>query len=141
MAKYLCPVCRSPLHKALHGRLAGVTHLQIFLLTVAISGGLYFLQGWEGGVKGAFFYLPLWGLAEFIHWVSVRDAARCGTCDFDPMLYKRDWRAARQRVENRMNRLSGELQEKIREKVRVMEDASNARAALAEKTSPPPPSA
>jgi hypothetical protein len=141
MAKYLCPVCRAPFERELQGRLSGTTHLRLSVLTVALIAGSYFLFGLEASLKSAFFYFPLWGLTEFGHWVRMRDAAQCRVCDFDPMLYQRDWRAARSKIEVRMNRLSAEVQERIYTQVRAM-DASRterlkASAARAENSAAP----
>lgn len=110
-----------------------MTHLRLSLLSLSLMGLAYVGLGPTAAAKAAFVYFPLWGLTEFVHWVKVREDARCRICDFDPLLYHRDWRAARMRIETRMNQLSKEMQERIQAKVRQLE---------AQRTppSPPPPS-
>jgi len=55
--------------------------------------------------------------AEWIQWLRVRDALRCRTCHFDPMLYRRDWKAARKQVEIRMQKFSQDAQDQIRAEI------------------------
>jgi hypothetical protein len=143
MTKYLCPVCRAPFDRNLQSRLSGTTHLRLALITIALVAGTYALLGTEAAIKSAFFYIPLWGLTEFGHWVRMREAAQCRVCDFDPMLYQRDWRAARAKIETRMNKLSAEMQDRIYAQVKIMGErrtaAAAARSARPENSVPPPP--
>jgi hypothetical protein len=59
----------------------------------------------------------VWSVAEFVHWARIRQAAKCGTCDFDPILYQKNWKAARARVENRLKTLEQNQIAKLREEM------------------------
>jgi hypothetical protein len=89
------------------------THFQIFLITGILVGIVYLTLGGWSASKAILAYLPLWTVAEWVHWLRIREAARCRTCDFDPLLYRRDRKAARRRVEIRMQGLSEEMQKRI----------------------------
>jgi hypothetical protein len=78
------------------------THSQIFLLAIFFSGLAYFAFGWEGAIKSSIVYLPLWAGAEFLHWVKMRQSTKCLACGFDPILYQKDWRKAREQVETKL---------------------------------------
>jgi len=80
-------------------------HLQIAMLTSAIVGGVYAVAGLEMALKSLIVYLPLWGVCEFVNGVRVREAARCGACGFDPILYRQDRQKARAQVEARLGQL------------------------------------
>ncbi len=79
------------------------------MLTAAISGLAYFFGGATLALKTLYSYLPLWALAEFAHGIHLREMTKCRVCGFDPILYKRDWKAARIKVELKLNALSANL--------------------------------
>lgn len=109
MTQYLCPVCRAPRKAQLKDDLPLSTHVRILSAVAALSSLSYLVGGWDLTWRTAFLYLPLWAISEFIHWVKMREAAKCHACAFDPILYQRDWRAARHLIENRMSNVIDEL--------------------------------
>jgi hypothetical protein len=117
MSRYLCPVCRSSTKAAPQTGLNFKSHLQILFITAFLVATTYYLIGPWGAAKATLAYLPIWTLAEWVHWLKVREALRCRVCDFDPMLYQRDWRMARKKIEIRMLKLSEELQERIQQRI------------------------
>ena len=112
MSRYLCPVCRAPRKTELRDELSAQTHFKIASTTFAVSALSYLAGGWVYAWQALFLYLPLWAMAEFVHWVKMREAAKCKACGFDPILYKRDWKAARRKVEDRLNGVVAELKGK-----------------------------
>jgi hypothetical protein len=109
MAQYLCPVCRAPRKTQLKDDLPLSSHLKILSSVLALSSLSYLLGGWDLAWRACFLYLPFWAISEFIHWVKMREAAKCQACGFDPILYQKDWRAARHKIENRMGNVIEEL--------------------------------
>jgi len=109
MSKYLCPVCRAPRKSDLKDDLPFSSHLKIFISVGTIVSLSYLVGSWDLAWRTAFLYLPFWAISEFIHWVKMREAAKCFACGFDPILYQRDWRAARHQIENRMGHVIEEL--------------------------------
>jgi hypothetical protein len=109
MTRYLCPVCRAPRKTNLKDELPFSAHLRIGVTVISVSSICYLVSGLELAGRTAFLYLPLWAVSEFVHWVKMREAAKCSACGFDPVLYQRDWRAARSRVENRLGDVAEEL--------------------------------
>ena len=99
---HFCPVCRAPAQSALVDSLSFRSHLQVFSLTSLVSGVAYLFFGIEGAVKASFSYLPMWAIAEFIHWTQMRERTKCRACGFDPILYRKDWRKARAQVETKL---------------------------------------
>jgi len=97
-----CPVCRSPRKADLRDHLSAKTHVQILAVVMTLASSLLLLSGWPAAIKSLLFYLPLWGICEFVYGVRVREATKCPTCHFDPVLYRRDWRAARVKVEKKL---------------------------------------
>jgi hypothetical protein len=124
---YLCPVCRSARETDLSDGLSWGTHFKITLTTIFVTGLLYFYDGLPLAWRGVLLYLPLWAGAEFIHWVRMREAAKCRTCDFDPVLYRRNPAEARRRVEAKLNVFVDDLKQQI-----------GARRALYQKAPVPP---
>ncbi len=110
---YLCPVCRAPMERELNGRLPFIRHVQMTLLTILISALAYLTMGPGVALKAAVLYLPLWALFEFLHWIQLRETLKCTACDFDPMLYQRDWKKARSQVEGRMTKIHDGLEAEI----------------------------
>lgn len=134
MSRYLCPVCRAPRKTNLQDELPVSAHFRIAVTVVAVSSVAYLVSGWELAWRTAFLYLPLWAVSEFVHWVKMREAAKCGACGFDPILYQRDWRAARSRVENRLGDVAEELKNQGRyvpQKLRQSATGAKAPAAAA----------
>jgi hypothetical protein len=97
-------------------------YVQIILITTVICAGAYFALGPWAGVKASLSFLPLWTAAEWGHWLRIREALRCRVCDFDSMLYRRDWKAARRKVEIKMQGLSDEMQAQIRAEIKRIQD-------------------
>jgi len=129
MKRYICPVCRSAIQDLPRSGLSVKAHLQIFLITGVLVGSIYLGMGPWSAAKAVLAYLPIWTIAEWVHWLRIREAARCRTCDFDPLLYRRDRKAARRRVEIKMQGLSEELQQRIHREITRIQDqrtASNA---------------
>ena len=112
MTQYFCPVCRAPRRANLSDEIDFATHLRIFATVLAVSGVGYLYNGWLLAAKLALLYLPLWVSAEFVHWVKMREATKCKVCDFDMILYKKDWRAARTKVEAKLNAVMGGIKER-----------------------------
>lgn len=109
MAYYICPVCRAPKKANFQDRLPAATHARIalsltFLITALVAGGA---GPWA--FKLALMYFPIWGALELTHWVEQRQQTKCRSCDFDPFLYQRDWRAARAAVEFRLNTIKSDM--------------------------------
>jgi hypothetical protein len=123
MSRYLCPVCRSPLGALPASKLGLKAYVQLALITTLICAATYFLLGSWAATKASLVSLPLYMVAEWVHWLKLREALRCRTCDFDPMLYRRDWRAARRKVEVKMQGLSQEMQTRIRGEIKRIQDA------------------
>ena len=98
-------------------------YVQLVLITTVLCAAVYFTLGPWAAVKASLSFLPLWTLAEWVHWLKIREAFRCRTCDFDSMLYRRDWRAARRKVEIKMQGLSTELQARIQKEITRIQDA------------------
>lgn len=110
------------------------------MITTVLCAAVYFALGPWAAVKATLAYLPLWTGAEWFHWLHLREALRCKTCDFDSMLYQRDWRAARRRVEIKMQGLSDEMQARIqKEIVRIQNARPNAVNKPTEKSPLPVP--
>jgi hypothetical protein len=117
-AKYICPVCRTPVSAPEMTSLNAGTHIRLMLVTLAVAGGITFVAGTQAGLKSLLFYLVFWAAAELWKGLSVRDKTRCTVCDFDPMLYQRDWRAARRQVETKLSRISMDLQVEFQERLK-----------------------
>ena len=98
-------------------------YVQLVLITMFICAATYFLLGPWAATKASLVFLPLWTLSEWVHWLKIREALRCRTCDFDPMLYRRDWRAARRQVEIKMQGLSEDMQARIRTEIKRIQEA------------------
>jgi hypothetical protein len=104
-SRYICPVCRCPRDVHLSDALSLSFHLRLITFLSALALVLWVWGGWEQAAVSVFLYLPIWSLAEFLHWARVRQAAKCSQCDFDPILYRKDWKAARLRVETKLKSL------------------------------------
>ena len=109
MAYYICPVCRAPKKANFQDRLPGVTHARIALSLTFLIGALIAGGAGPWAFKLALMYFPLWGALELAHWMEQRQQTKCRSCDFDPFLYQRDWRAARATVELRLNTIKAEI--------------------------------
>ncbi len=70
----------------------------------------------------SFFYLPLWAIAEYLHGINMRNSLKCGVCHFDPLLYGRDWRAARGKVEQKLGESMKDITSRLDEKTRSEKD-------------------
>ena len=102
-------------------------YVQLILITTLLCAGVYLALGPWAAAKAVLGFLPLWTLAEWVHWLRIREALRCRVCDFDSMLYRRDWKAARRKVEIKMQGLSEDMQARIRnEIVRIQNARPNA---------------
>jgi hypothetical protein len=103
MARFLCPVCRAPRDVDLREHISLDAHLKIASTALALASLGYHFRGVLFAFKLTLFvYLPLWAISEFLHWARVRRDSRCPHCHFDPILYKKDWKAARVVVETRL---------------------------------------
>ncbi len=105
----LCPVCRAPRRENLKDSIGSLKHFQIALITLAICGIGFLIDGFPLAAKCLLFYLPFWAVADFLHGIQMREATKCPACGFDPVLYKRDWKAARAEVEVRLQKIVDEL--------------------------------
>ncbi|MEO5668076.1 MAG: hypothetical protein ABIR96_08455 [Bdellovibrionota bacterium] len=123
MSRYLCPVCRSTMGNLPSSKLGLKAYVQILLITTVICAAVYFPLGPWAAARAALVFLPLWTAAEWVHWLKIREAFRCRTCDFDSMLYRRDWKAARRKVEIKMQGLSDELQARIKTEITRIQNA------------------
>jgi hypothetical protein len=119
MPRYLCPVCRAPRREDLRDDLTFETHFKMAFTILALAAFCYLLKGWGLAFRSLFFYLPLWAGMEFVHWVRVRQATKCAACGFDPILYRKDWRAARRKVEARLGELSTQLRARAEEQTKL----------------------
>jgi hypothetical protein len=99
---HFCPVCRAPVKNHLHDSLTLKTHIQIVLITLFVSGLVHLIFGFEAALKSTVVYFIFWAIAEFLHWAQMRDRTKCRACGFDPILYRKDWRKARDQVESRL---------------------------------------
>lgn len=93
------------------------------MITIVLCAAVYLALGPWAALKATLGYLPLWTAAEWLHWLQLREALRCKVCDFDSMLYRRDWRAARRRVEIKMQGLSDEMQARIQKEITRIQNA------------------
>ena len=75
---------------------------QLFILTLACCAVVFLLLGPWPAIKASPLYFVFLGIAELFHWSQMRQNVRCDVCDFDPILYKEDWRKARALVEAKM---------------------------------------
>ncbi len=117
MSQYLCPVCRAPMNRDLSPRIPFIRHFQIALLTTSLVGLVYLLIGPYAAMKASIVYFPIWAVFEFLHWVQMREALNCKVCDFDPMLYQRDWKRARARIEQKMTKVHDNLEIEIKARI------------------------
>jgi hypothetical protein len=117
MSQYLCPVCRAPMKRDLKARISLLRHFQILLLTISLVGLAYLVIGPYAAMKASIVYLPIWAIFEFLHWVQMREALNCKVCDFDPMLYQRDWKRARARIEQKMTKVHDNLELEIKARI------------------------
>lgn len=91
-----CALCRSPRKLRYSKYLSRLNYLQIFVLTLVITAGLFSFVGAKGALS-----LPIvWILFESIHKSLYRRDLVCPYCGFDPKWYKKDVRFARQKVED-----------------------------------------
>ena len=123
MNTFLCPVCRSELRRPIRDALPLAIHAKLLLTTSVLVLGVHWWKGLESASRVVFFYLPLWAFAEYLHGVRMRHSVQCEVCDFDPLLYKKDWRAARKRVEEKLSghmaTLTKELSEKAQQERQI----------------------
>jgi hypothetical protein len=117
MEHYLCPVCRAPMNRDLSGHMPKMRHVQITLLTILASALCYLTLGVQAAAKSLLVYLPFWAIFEFLHWVQMRESLQCRVCDFDPMLYQKDWRKARLKVEGKMTKVHKEIEAEIQARI------------------------
>lgn len=91
---YVCPLCRSEQHTNTVHKIQLYHHLQIGLATV-----FFVIVFWSiMGVKGAVSYFAFWAVFETVFRLRRRNSWICGDCGFDPFLYKRDPKLAREKV-------------------------------------------
>ncbi|NCN26908.1 hypothetical protein GW915_04975 [bacterium] len=102
MGRYICPVCRAHREVDLRDRISWNSHSKILITIAFLSITAYLLRGPALAFKLTFLYLPIWAMIEFFHWSKVRNDSKCPHCFFDPILYQRDWKAARKIVEERL---------------------------------------
>lgn len=105
----ICPVCRAPRNEKLTDNISPYRHLQLLLITLAICGLGYLIGGLPLALKLVIVYLPFWAVADYFHGIQMRKATQCPTCNFDPVLYRRDWKAARDQVEARLQKVVDDL--------------------------------
>lgn len=115
--RFLCAVCRSKLPPLPQRHLGLAMHLKLLMTTGFLVMSVGLMMGTWAGVKASLFHLPLVLIAEWFQWLKVRSALRCKTCDFDPMLYRSNWRMARKQVERKLRHHSEELQQHIRAEI------------------------
>lgn len=109
MAYYICPVCRSPKKANFQDKLPLMTHARIAVSLGVLIGSLMLAGAGPETLKLSLFYFPIWGLLELVHWMNQRQQTKCNTCNFDPFLYQRDWRAARSAVELKLSTVKSEI--------------------------------
>lgn len=115
--RYLCAVCRSKLPPLPDRHIGFSMHLKLLMTTAFFVMCVGLTMGGWAAVKASIFHLPLVLIAEWFQWLKIRSALRCKTCDFDPMLYRSNWRMARKQVERKLRNHSDELQRQIREEI------------------------
>jgi hypothetical protein len=86
-----------------------ITHVRIATSLVGLIGALLLGGAGPWAFRLAMLYLPIWAVLEFAHWAEQKAQTKCRTCDFDPFLYQKDWRAARVAVELRLNGIKSEM--------------------------------
>ena len=90
-----CALCRSPRKIRYSRHLSLFNYFQILFLSLFISFILYPYIGWKGGVS-----LPLiWIIFESLHKSLYRKELICPVCGFDPKLYRKNVKFAREKVE------------------------------------------
>lgn len=110
MSSYLCPVCKAPRSLPLKNNIGWASHFKIFVTTLAIAAIVFLFLGWAAAIKSSIVYLILWAFVEFSHWVKMRGLAKCTVCHFDPILYKQDWKKAREEIEKCLQTRLTEIQ-------------------------------
>jgi len=95
MARAYCPLCSKEINFRLPKR---PTPRHVFQVAFTSLLAVWLLWPWLG-IKGVVVFIPLWGAFEFIFRVLKRQQVVCTHCGFDPVLYKRDRKLARQKVE------------------------------------------
>ena len=118
MSTIFCPVCQTSRNIELKDRLSWKMHFQMTVATVTFSSVVYLFTSVEIALRCLIVYLPIWAAAEFIHGVKMRQATKCEVCSFDPILYMRDWKAARKSVEDRLNIVSQEIASGLNERTK-----------------------
>ena len=127
-------MCRAPRKMKFEDSLPLATHLKIFSFVASVSGIVYLISDWPLALRSLVAYLPIWALCEFVHWVRMREGAKCRVCDFDPVLYKKDWREARRRIEAKLGKMADGV------KVRTDARATELRQSREKNTPNQPPS-
>lgn len=110
---YLCPVCRTPIRKDVRNRPSIWFHLRLMFGLGILMGIAYLVDPGLWVLKFLPFYLPVWACAEFFHFLQLRVDLNCPTCDFDPVLYRHQWREARGKVEKKLKTLEARYMEEI----------------------------
>ncbi len=124
---FFCPLCKRHQSTNTIARVKFQHHLQLALLTVAVT----LLAFPIFGLKGLALYLVFWACFEFFYRLRKRQALICESCGFDPFLYKQDAgvarKALRQHWETRIAKenLFANLKLKNYQTARVNETAKN----------------
>jgi len=85
------------------------------MLTLACCALVFLLLGALPALKTSPLYFVFLGVAELIHWSQMRQNIKCDVCDFDPILYKEDWKKARARVEAKMQKAYTKATDQMKE--------------------------
>ena len=89
---FFCPLCEYHQSTNTIAKIGARHHAQMAVFTAVLM-----LLAWPVmGLKGALFYLPVWGAFELVYRMRKRQALICQSCGFDPFLYKQDMQKARE---------------------------------------------
>lgn len=89
---FFCPLCHYRQGTNSIEKMTLWNHLQLGALTLTVT--LLFWDIFQS--KGLFLYFIFWGAFEFTYRLRKRDAVVCESCGFDPYLFVRDKKLARQ---------------------------------------------
>lgn len=99
---FYCPLCACTRRVGGRPQPGGFKHIAQILITTAV----FMIVTWPWFAwKGVVVVLPLWAFFEVFYRLRIRAALSCPNCGFDPFLYLRDRRRARQEVERHWRKI------------------------------------
>jgi hypothetical protein len=108
---FLCALCSAPRQMKYSKNLSGKQYLQIIVLSITTSWGLFPLIG----PKALTSFFAVWMMVELVNKVLYRKGIPCPYCGFDATWYRRDVNVANKKVKDFWNDNYPELVNKIDE--------------------------